>query len=103
MQIKNSRGFYLTVGFLVFIVVMACASVRSKNDSSVPSGSIIYTSDESGNFEIYHLYINSSKPIRLTNNTSDETSPYYIPSALQIGFLSDKSGKYQLYTMSLTG
>jgi Tol biopolymer transport system component len=103
MQIKNSRGFYLVAGLLVLIVIMACALIPSTNDPSSPSGSIIYTSDESGNFEIYHLYLNSSKPIRLTNNTSDETSPYYIPSALQIGFLSDKSGKYQLYTMSLTG
>lgn len=103
MQIKNSRGFYFAIGLLTLIVVMACASLPSKNDSSVLSGSIIHASDESGNFEIYHLYFKGSNPIRLTNNTSDETSPYYIPSALQVGFLSDKSGKYQLYTMSLTG
>lgn len=103
MQNKNSRGVYFAIGLLVLVIMMACISIPTKNDTSVPSGSIIHTSDESGNFEIYHLYIKGSEPVRLTNNTSDETSPYYIPSALQIGFLSDKSGKYQLYTMSLTG
>lgn len=103
MQAHRSRRFHLLVASLVLMVVLACSSFLPKDDSSDPSGSIVLAADESGNFEIYHLYLGGSDPIRLTNNTSEDIAPYYIPSTQRIGYVSDKSGKYKPYTMSLIG
>lgn len=101
---SSRKKFQLFIACLVFVAVMACSSFSPKAISSDgPVGSILFASDESGNFEIYHLYIGSSEPIRLTNNTSDDVSPFYIPTSLRVGYLSDKNGKYQIYTSSLTG
>lgn len=88
----------------LWLLSMACSAlspVKSSNASS-PTGSILYGSDESGNFEIYHMNIKSREKVKLTDNTSDEVNPFYFSQG-RLGFVSDKSGKWQIYTMNLDG
>lgn len=89
---------------LLWLLAIACSSFAPVPATEVPgpTGSIVYSSDESGNFEIYHMNMNSLATVRLTDNTSFDTFPFYISPA-QFGFASDRSGKYQIYTMDMDG
>ena len=98
---RDRKHFFL-LSCLALGIILACSSL-SPTLLNKPSGSIIFASDVSGNFEVYHRYFDGADPIRLTNNTSEDISPYYIPSSHDLGFVSDRSGKYQIYTMDLVG
>jgi Tol biopolymer transport system component len=94
-----------TVAFLVlWLMMLACSSLlpAAATDIPDPTGSIVYSSDESGNFEIYHMNIRSLETVRLTDNSSFDTFPFYLPPA-RFGFAADRSGKYQVYTMDMDG
>lgn len=97
---QGVRAFFLAA---VTFLLLACSLFSPLSTSPDSRGSILYVSDESGNFEIYHLYFGSTSSIRLTNNTSEETAPFYLPTELRIGYISDKNGKSQIYSTSLTG
>ncbi len=102
---KGNRANNVALLVLVlWLAMLACSAVYSGNATEVPgpTGSIVFSSDESGSSEIYQMNINSHANVRLTNNTSDDIFPFYLPPA-QIGFVSDKTGRYQIYTMSLDG
>lgn len=99
---QNMKLMLASLVLLVAIVSCSYFSVNTAGDSSQPTGSIIYSSDESGNFEIYEMNINTYDTLRLTNNTAEDISPIYFPPG-RFGFLSDKSGSYQIYTMALDG
>jgi Tol biopolymer transport system component len=100
---KLHRQTLITVS-LFWLFIMACSFSMPISPTKVPEpiGSIIYSSDESGNFEIYHMNVTNGLRNRLTDNTSDDTSPFYFPPG-RFGFVSDKTSKYQIYTMKIDG
>ena len=93
----------LAVLFLL-VLAMACqAAVRDGAPvASEPMGSILYSSDETGNFEIYHMNVISGIKARLTDNTSADVTPFYFPPG-RFGYVSDRSGTYQVYTIDMDG
>ncbi|HEX2994171.1 MAG TPA: DUF5050 domain-containing protein [Anaerolineales bacterium] len=100
----SSRNIAIAV-LLLWVSTIACSRVfRDPSTTEIPrpSGNIVYSSNESGSFEIYYMNINSRIPERLTDNTSDDISPFSFPLD-QVGFVSDKNGKYQIYKMALDG
>jgi len=103
----NRQSSYQNVVVAVSVLgllAIACSSTLPMQPANVPAppGSIIYSSDETGNFEIYHLNVNSFVRTRLTDNSSDDVTPFYFPPA-QFGYVSDKTGRNQIYTMGLDG
>jgi TolB protein len=101
---KSSRNIIAAV-LLLWLSAMACSKMFSSAPAtkvSRPSGNIVYSSDASGNFEIYYMNVNSRIPTRLTDNTSDDVDAFFFPPD-QVGFVSDKTGKYQVYKMALDG
>ncbi len=75
---------------------------------------IAFTSNRDGNWEIYttlapHLFgsagvdADGSNVVRLTNNPAFDWQPTWSPDGRQIAFTSDRSGSWQIYTMSVDG
>jgi Tol biopolymer transport system component len=105
MKAKKPNEKFFAALLVLWLLMLACSRSFVSGDGtggSAPTGSIVFVSDESGNFELYHMNINSQEIERLTDNTSDESTPFYFPPA-QVGFVSDKTGKYQIYTIGIDG
>ena len=104
MEVQKSHHNITAAVLALWLLVLACSSSLPVSSTNVPdiTGSIIYSSDESGNFEIYHTNVKTKVKNRLTDNTSQEITPFYFPPA-HIGFVSDKSGKYQIYQSAFDG
>lgn len=99
----SHRNVIVAVLFL-WLLMIACSSSFRASPTTIPgpTGSILYASDETGNFEIYHMNINNGMKVRLTDNTAEEVTPFYFPPT-HFGFVSDKSGNYQIYEISMDG
>jgi Tol biopolymer transport system component len=104
MKEQKSQHNVLIAGLFLGILIIACSSSWTASPTQVPdpTGSIVYSSDESGNFEIYHMNIRSHAKVKLTDNTAEDITPFYLPPD-RFGFISDKNGKYQIFTMGLDG
>ncbi|HVT44168.1 MAG TPA: protein kinase [Thermoanaerobaculia bacterium] len=57
---------------------------------------IAYTSDRSGNFEIYLKQISGGPDVNLTNDPADDVQPSFSPDGKQIAFVSGRSSKTRL-------
>lgn len=93
------------VVLLLWLLTIACSRLSMPIKTTVapePSGNILYSSNVSGNFEIYYKNIDSRTATRLTDNTSEDILPFYFPPDLA-GFVSDKNGNYQIYRVALDG
>jgi Tol biopolymer transport system component len=104
MKKRKSQHHVLIAGLLLGMLIIACSSAwtASPTQAPDPTGSIVYSSDESGNSEIYHMNIRSHAKAKLTDNTSEDITPFYLPPD-RFGFVSDKNGKYQIFAMGLDG
>jgi TolB protein len=56
-----------------------------------------------GNLEIFSLDLASHHETRLTNNLGIDTQPVWAPDGQSIYFLSDRSGRPQIYQMTASG
>ena len=63
---------------------------------------IVFVSDRDGNAEIYSCNVDGSNIIRLTNNAGTDDQPAWSPDGLHIAFISDRTGKPELYIIALT-
>jgi TolB protein len=77
-----------------------------------PNGTrFIYSSNKSGNYEIYTCQIDGTNEQRLTNTSEDETFPCYSPDGTRIAFCASSgvyntpgnAATYVLYTMNSDG
>jgi TolB protein len=103
MRKQTSYQNVLVAVLVLGLLAIACSSLPiSPAKASAPTGSIVYASDETGNFELYHLNINSFVRTRLTDDSAEDLTPFYFAPA-QFGFVSDKNGRNQIYAMGLDG
>ncbi|NDJ75361.1 MAG: SH3 domain-containing protein [Chloroflexi bacterium] len=66
-------------------------------------GEIVFTSDRSGNYEIYVLNPDTGLVSQLTNNPGSDIEPVWSPDGLSIAFVSDRDGDFELYQMNADG
>jgi Tol biopolymer transport system component len=69
-------------------------------------GLIVYQASPAGNSDIFLLNITGTSPNELTNLTNDpaeDTDPAWSPDGVWIAFLSDRSGKRELYVINVAG
>lgn len=64
---------------------------------------LAFTSDQSGNFEIYIMYPDGRGLMNITNHPASDTYPFWSPDGTQIAFTSDRGGSHQLYLMDADG
>lgn len=69
-----------------------------------PDGNrIAFTSDRSGNPEIYVADADGSNVLRLTNNPAADYQPTWSPDGARIAFVSERSGNADLFAVDLDG
>lgn len=64
---------------------------------------ILFTSERSGNFEIYVMDVESGKVTNLTNHPADDVAPRWSPDGGRIAFISDRDGQWGIYLMNADG
>ena len=73
------------------------------NYSSFETGKIVFVSYRDGNCEIYRMNYDGSELTRLTNDSSNDSSPDWSPDGSKIAFQSNRSGEYEIYVMNADG
>ncbi|MEP7037233.1 MAG: winged helix-turn-helix domain-containing protein [Acidobacteriota bacterium] len=68
-----------------------------------PNGRIIFSSEMSGNNEIWSINADGSEQRQLTNDVADDTAPIAAPDNNSIFFTSNRTGKAQVWRMNIDG
>lgn len=110
----NIFGGIVTLLVLAF-AISSVASQFQKNtsaasepqviSSSPPSDArlIAFTSNQTGNLDIYTVYVDGNGLTNLTKNPARDTSPVWSPDGKHIAFESDRDGFMQIYVMNADG
>ena len=97
MKITNHFLFCCLILALVFIHVGPVHASAPKTEK------IAFSSNRSGNWEIYIMNPNGSQRQRLTQNHASDHSPVWSPTGEHILFVSDRDGTSDLYVMDADG
>ncbi|MBW4437726.1 MAG: protein kinase [Pleurocapsa minor GSE-CHR-MK-17-07R] len=65
------------------------------------AGTLVYSAERAGNFDIYLLDLATGAETRLTENPSADVSPYPSPDGESVVFASDRDGDFELYLLTL--
>lgn len=68
-----------------------------------PNGKIVFSSEMSGNIEIWAIEPDGSRQIQLTNDTGDDNNPIVSPDDNWIFFTSNRTGEVQVWRMNADG
>jgi len=69
-----------------------------------PDGSLVaYTSNESGNPDIWLLDLQGGTSVRLTDDPSNDRSPAWFPDGSSLAFVSDRQGRPSIWKVSRLG
>ena len=90
--------------------IVGC-SRESKTESPVDpldvntsfSGTIVFQSDRSGNWDIFRVEADGSSLVRLTSHKSADLNPAWAPDGSLIAFSSERTGAGDIYVMSPDG
>jgi hypothetical protein len=64
---------------------------------------IAFTSDRTGNLDVFTMRIDGSEVVNLTNDPGLAASPLWSPTGDRLAFLSDRTGTSELYVMQADG
>jgi len=97
----------LIVSSVVLLLTIACGLSTPQvvtNEIKCFKGEIVLSSDMDGSNEIYVMqpYCGASFT-RLTNDSAEDKEPRWSPDGNKIAFVSDRSGKYQIFVMDKDG
>jgi Tol biopolymer transport system component len=67
------------------------------------AGRIAFTSNASGNNEVYTINPDGSGIVDVTNDPSDDGRPDYSPDGSKIAFRSNRAGNQEIYSMNADG
>jgi Tol biopolymer transport system component len=68
-----------------------------------PDGRIVYTSEASGNLDVWIMNADGSRRVQLTTNPGLDVSPRVTPDGRQIVFVSDRDGRQRVWRMGIDG
>ncbi len=88
---------------LAGVVFAALQGVAVLAQGDTGPGLIVYTSNRSGNYEIYVLDPQTGLSAQLTNDPGNDIEPMWSPDGTLIAFTSDRDGDYELYVMTAEG
>ncbi|MCE1254269.1 MAG: hypothetical protein LWX83_12070 [Anaerolineae bacterium] len=66
-------------------------------------GRLLFTSDRSGNRQIYMMNSDGTRVERLTNNLYNDLAPAWSPDGQKIAFISNRDGNDEIYIMNADG
>src|SRR5438552_12184420 len=67
------------------------------------NGLIAFTSDRSGDSDVYVMGADGSNQVDLTNDSGSDSQPAWSPDGTHIAFTSDRSGDSEVYVMGADG
>jgi len=62
-----------------------------------------FASDRDGDFDIYLMNTDGTRPINLTDNTANDLELAWSPDGTQIAFTSNRDGNFEIYTIKADG
>ena len=69
-----------------------------------PDGSLVaFSSDRSGNPDLWVMEARGGTPLRLTNNPANDRSPAWFPDGGALAFVSDRGGRLAIWKVSRLG
>lgn len=101
-HIKRTR-FSLIAVALSAGLLMANAGFSSAPSTASSQQKVVFTSDRTGNNDVYTMNIDGTGLVNLTNNPANDTYPSWSPDGSKIVFNSDRSGNPDLFTMNVDG
>lgn len=100
---KRSRSLWVIALALALAgAVFALGTPADAQDDEGP-GLILYSSDETGNYEIFTLDPETGELVQLTDDPGVDTHPMWSPNGEQIVFSSDRDGDFEIYVMNADG
>lgn len=85
-------------------LVSTTADANEWGPSWSPDGTrLAFSSQRSGNFEVYVLHIADQRIEQLTQHEGADFRPKWSPDGTRIAFASDRDGDFELYTMTPDG
>ncbi len=109
-MLSKRTTFFSALTFLIAtvlsfnIVAQAPTTKEDTGPSWSPDGSRIgFSSNRSGNFEIYTMNIQGGDVRKVTNDPAQDHYPVWSPSGKQIAFQSDRNGDNDIYAMNADG
>ena len=76
---------------------------RIETSQRAINGKVAFSSNESGNYELYLVDANGKNRIQLTNNSGDDLDPTWSPDGKSLAFLSNRDGNFEIYSISMNG
>ena len=83
--------------FLLMVLFKSCLLITNVWGSS----RISFTSDRTGNLDIYIIDINGKNLTNLTNHPSDDFSPTWSPDGRAFAYVSNRDGNPEIYVMDM--
>lgn len=83
--------------FLLMILFNSCLLIMNVWGS----GKVSFTSDRTGNLDVYMIDINGENLVNLTNHPSDDFSPTWSPDGRAFAYVSDRDGNPEIYVMDI--
>jgi Tol biopolymer transport system component len=84
-QLHRCIASAATIFLFAGIAVSAAAPTRGAT-AAAPSGTIVFASDRSGNYQIYSVHADGSRLGQLTRNHASDTAPRFSPDGRRIVF-----------------
>ena len=90
-------------GFLMALVLVACESNTGPSDDIVPPGTILFSSNRTGDFEIFSMKADGSDVTQVTNVPGPDLIAEASPDGSKIVVESSRVGSSKLYVMNAGG
>jgi TolB protein len=92
-------------GFAIVSVILCC--VVGAPDAGAPgvepTGEIGFATNRDGNYEIYTMKADGSKPVNLTRHEGLDYGPSWSPDGRRLAFQTDRDGNDEIYVMNADG
>lgn len=100
-----SRHLHIPLLAMLSVAAIAALSAPEPSRATVAGvrSVIAYSSDRTGQSQIYSQYVDSAGFTRLTNDAAADRSPAFSPNGAKIAFQSDRDGQNEIYVMSADG
>lgn len=97
MKLQQTIRSAFSIGLFPAILLLALPL------AAAAQGKIAFTSQRSGDFEIYVMNEDGSNQTNLTNNPASDASPAFSPDGSRIAFSSNRDGNGEIYVMNADG